>query len=94
MMQSYPYTPNKKPYVASPLNPYTQFYPVANNQSDSESSYYRYTSPDSSGSLTEDTDSDTNMYSTARMPDIPPDFRKFSKDQPPLQIPLTQGLWH
>ena len=93
-MQSYPYAPNKKPYVPSPLNPYTQFYPAANNQSDSESSYYRFTSPDSSGSLTEDTDSDTNTYSMARMPDMPPDVRKFSEDRPLLQIPLTQSPCH
>jgi len=90
-MQTNPYAPNKKPYVSSPLNPYKQIYPVANDQSDTESSYY--TSPDSSGSLTEDTDSDTNMYSVAHMPDMPPEFRKYSEDRPLLQVPLTQSPW-
>ena len=96
-MQTYPYTPNKKPYVPSPLNPYTKFYTVTNtatnNQSDSESSYYRFTSPESSGSLTEDTDSDTNTYSMACMPDLPPEYRKFSRDLPLLLVPLIRCPW-
>ena len=93
-MQTYPYTPNKKPYAPSPLNPYTKFYTVTNNQSESESSYYRFTSPDSSGSLTEDTDSDTNTYSMACMSDLPPEYRKFFEDKPLLQFPLMQSLWN
>jgi hypothetical protein len=80
-MHSSPYrlysSPDAKAFVGLSPEAWAKYYPSPISQSDSESSSsYRFTSPEASGSPSEDTDSDAK-YTMAHMPtDLPPQFRK------------------
>lgn len=86
VMQIGPYSPDAKVHVPTSLDPWTKLFPVENSQSDSESSHYRFMSPEYSSGSSEGTGGDNS-----HIPDLPPQFRESARNRPLSWISLMQN---